>query len=246
MSKQRTKNRIGAQCMGAVLAALSGRASAAPNGLTQIPIAKVFGDGVGAFSLAHSQLDSTSTVYTAQYGLWNWLELGVDYQAAPGGQTTPLGNGKVLLLHQPHHVPDVALGIENLAVGQEAVPYLVATTVPWAPDARGRGAPGLSLGVIRPGGSGCQLLAGLSYNLSANLQLVADGITGPESYRTVGVIASLSRAITLNLAYAGPNDREKNRDGFIFNLAYTVHLKGGKRQGGPNEKNPSPGGAGHG
>src|SRR3954454_14895838 len=68
MSKQRTKNRIEALCMGAVLAALGGRANAAPNGLTQIPIAKVFGDGVGAFSLAHSQLDSTSTVDTAQYG----------------------------------------------------------------------------------------------------------------------------------------------------------------------------------
>ena len=69
--------------VGAWLVIMSGRAHAAPNGLTQIPIAKVFGDGVGAFSLAHSQLDTNSTVYTAQYGLWNWLELGVDYQAAP-------------------------------------------------------------------------------------------------------------------------------------------------------------------
>jgi opacity protein-like surface antigen len=144
-------------------------------------------------------------------------------------------------------VPDVAAGIQNLAIGQEAVPYLVATTAPWAPDKRGRGAPGLSLGVIRPSGSGYQLLAGLSYNLSPNVQLVADGITGPESYRTVGVIANLSKEVTLNLAYAKPNDSRKNPDGFIFNLAYTVHLKGGgQSQGGPSEKNPTPGGSGRG
>ena len=245
MSRRRRNTRLRELLLGATLVMLGSRGSAAPNGLTQIPIAKVFGDGVGAFSLAYTQLDTTSTVYTAQYGLGNWLELGVDYQAAPRRQQTPLGNFKVLLLHQPHQIPDVAAGMQNLAFGQAAVPYLVATTAPWAPDARGRGAPGLTLGVIRPSGSGYQLLAGLSYNLSANLQLVADGITGPESYRTVGVIASLSKEVTLNLAYAQPNDRARNPRGFIVNLAYTLHLKGhSPQQGGPSEKNPTPGGAG--
>jgi hypothetical protein len=70
-------------------------------------------------------------------GLWNWLEVGADYQAAPAGQQTLLGNAKVLLLHQPRHMPD----------------------------------------------------------------------------------------------------------GFVLNLAYTVHLKGGKQQGGASDKNPVPGGA---
>jgi hypothetical protein len=224
-----------------------GAARGAPNGLTQIPIAKVFGDGVGAFSLAHTQTDSVSSIYTAQYGLWNWLELGVDYQAAPGGQQTPLGNAKVLLLHQPHRIPDVAAGIQNIAANQKAAPYVVATTAPWAPDAHGRGAPGLSLGVIRPsGGSAYQLLAGLSYNLSSNFQLVADGITGPENYRTVGFIVNLSKVVTLNLAYAQPNDGAKNAAGFIFNLAYTLHLKGGGRsEERPSEKHPASGGAEH-
>jgi hypothetical protein len=44
---------------------------AAPNGLTQIPIAKVFGDGVSAFSVAWARQSSDTTVYTAQYGLVN-------------------------------------------------------------------------------------------------------------------------------------------------------------------------------
>lgn len=221
-----------------MLVGLAQAAHAAPNGLTQIPIAKVFGDGVGAFSLAHAQQDTVSTVYTAQYGLWNWLEVGMDYQAAPKDQRTLLGNAKVLLLHQPKHLPDLAAGLQNLGHRQKAVPYLVATTAP--------SKVGLSLGIIRPSsGSAYRGMIGVSYNVTPNFQVVVDDITGRDNSRTFGFIANLSKLVTLNLAYARPHGGP-NADGFIFNLAYTLHLKGGGEQGGTKEKNqaPAPGGSG--
>jgi hypothetical protein len=218
----------------ALLARMAAReAGAAPNGLTQIPIAKVFGDGVGSFSLARSQQSSDTTVYATQYGLWNWLEVGADYQAAPAGQQTLLGNAKVLLLHEPRRRPDVAAGLLNLAPHQKTIPYLVATTAPRAI--------GYSLGVTRTGSGGYQLMGGLSYNLTPNFEIVFDGITGGESYRTLGFIANLSKSLTLNLAYARTNQARENPSGYVLNLAYTVHLKGGKQQGGTSDKNPAPG-----
>lgn len=215
-----------------MMLAAAREAGAAPNGLTQIPIAKVFGDGVGLFSVARSQQSSDTTVYTTQYGIRNWLEVGLDYQAAPAAQQTPLGNAKVLLLHHPRRYPDVAAGLQNLAPHQKTIPYLVVTTAPRAL--------GYSLGVTRSGSGGYQLMGGVSYNLNAALQLVFDGITGGESYRTVGFIASLSRNMTLNLAYARPNDPRQNRTGFVLNLAYTIHFKGGGPHPGTADKNPSP------
>jgi hypothetical protein len=57
---------------------------------------------------------------------------GSAVQAAPAGQQTLLGNTKVLLLHQPRHLPDVAAGVLNLAPHQKLLPYLVASTAPRA------------------------------------------------------------------------------------------------------------------
>ena len=61
--------------------------------------------------------------------------------------------------------PDIACGLTNLATGQKAVPYLVATTQPRAT--------GLSLGLIRPsGGDAYYGMGGVSYNVSPTLQFV--------------------------------------------------------------------------
>ena len=207
-------------------------ACGAPNGLTQIPIAKVFGDGVASFSVARAVQQSQTTTYTAQYGVGNVFEFGVDYQAAPPQQKTLLGNVKYLLAHRPGRLPDVSLGMTNVATGQKAVPYAVATTQP--------SATGLSLGVIRPGGSGYEGMAGVSYNVTPTIEFVGDLIGGRQNYGTLGVIASLTKTVTLNVAYAGPNDGGLNPRGYVVNLAYTFHLKGGNGgQASPQNKNPT-------
>ena len=224
----------------------NGAAQAAPNGLTQIPIAKVFGDGVAAFSMARAVQSSQTTTYTTQYGLLNRFEVGVDYQAAPPNQTTLLGNAKYLVAHHPRRLPDIACGLTNVATGQKAAPYLVATTQPRAT--------GLSLGLIRPsGGDAYYGMGGVSYNVSPTFQFVADVIGGKANYGTVGVIDSLTRTLSLNVAYARPNTAGDaaggglNPRGYIVNLSYVFHLKGGGRaQAGTSNKNPAAGAGGGG
>lgn len=150
-------------------------AHCAPNGYTQIPIAKVFGNGVAAFSLNMSDLGYPrslfSTVYTMQYGLLNRFEAGFDYQAQPSSQETWLGNAKYLLMHEPGRLPDVACGVINVASHEKALPYLVATTQP--------GNLGISLGLTGSSTTrGLTGMGGLAYNLSPTVQIVADIIGG--------------------------------------------------------------------
>ena len=219
-------------------------AGAAPNGLTQIPIAKVFGDGVAAFSVARAEQGSKSTFYTTQYGIANVLEVGIDYQAAPENQETFLSNFKVLLAHNPGHVPDIAAGLQNVATGQKAVPYLVATTQPRAT--------GFSLGAIRSGGGAYYALGGISYNLSPTVEIVADYIGGRASYGTLGVIASINKNISLNVAYAQPNTAGDplgdglNPRGYVVNLSYVFHLKNQHGSQTGSAKNPAAGAGGAG
>ena len=199
-----------------VVVLMSTSAGAAPNGLTQIPIAKVYGDGVAAFSISRSDLSAQSATYTTQYGIDNRLEVGVDYQSAPADQRTFLGNAKYLVADNPGRLPDIAVGMTNVASGQRAVPYAVATTQPRAT--------GMSLGSIRSTTSHAyEGMAGVSYNVTPTLQVVSDYIEGGDAYGTVGIIANLTPAITVNAAYCRPNSSDSPR-GYAFNIAYTFHL----------------------
>lgn len=216
-----------------LLAGAGPGALAAPNGLTQIPIAKVFGDGVASFSVSRTAQAGQTTTYTTQYGVGNDLEVGVDEQTAPAAQQTLLGNVKYLVAHRPGRLPDIAVGLTNIATGQQAVPYAVATTQP--------SALGVSLGLIRPAGEGggYEGMAGLAYSVTPTVQIVSDEIGGRQNYGTLGVIAALSKTLTVNAAFARPNSAGEPR-GYILNLAYTFHLKGGGSSGPP--KNPTAGG----
>jgi len=216
-------------------------ATAAPNGYTQIPIAKVFGNGVADFALSASWLDGSSTVYTSQYGLGNWFEVGFDYQAAPASQQEFQGNAKALLVHQPGRLPDIACGIQALAAHERGEPYLVATTQP--------AALGISLGFIHPGDTQRGvLMGGVAYNASPKIQVVADIIGGRANYATLGVITALSQTISMNLAYAQPNHAGGSR-GVLFNIAYTFHVLRSRRSSGGTpgttpSKNPANGAPG--
>lgn len=216
-------------------------ASAAPNGLTQIPIAKVFGDGVLSLSAEREVESSQTTTYTTQYGIGNRYEVGLDYQASPPGEETVLSNFKYLIAHRPGRLPDIAFGVTNVATGQQAIPYVVATTQPKAL--------GLSLGLIRPaGGNAYDGMAGVSYNVTPAVQIVADDIGGRDNYATIGVIAEVTKTISVNVAYAAPyssNDGANPR-GYIFNIDYTFHLKGGGESDGSSGNKNSTSGAGGG
>ncbi len=233
-------------CLCLSLLFISRPSLSAPNGLTQIPIAKVFGDGVASLSFSRTVQSSQTSTYTSQYGIGNQFEFGIDYQAAPPGQQTLLANAKVLLVHRPRRLPDIAAGLTNVATGQKAIPYLVATTQPRAT--------GFSTGIIRPnGGQAYYDMLGISYNVTPMVQIVSDYIGGKANYGTLGIIANVTKTLTLNVAYAQPNtwgnkSAGPNPRGYLFNLAYTFHLKGGEQaaQRGAENKNPTAAGSGQG
>jgi hypothetical protein len=224
------------------VAALAKSAGAAPNGYTQIPIAKVFGKGVADLSFSMSRLGRSAVDYETQYGLTNEFEIGLDYQAQPTDDRAVLANAKYLLLHRPGRLPDVAVGVVDIASNQRAQPYLVATTQP--------GAIGFSLGVTRPNPGGYVGMGGFAYNINADTQLVADYISGSDNYSTYGIVREIGEGISVNVAYARPNtpgDVEAgagNPRGFVFNVAYTFHALRSKTSGGDGNTTPSPASAG--
>lgn len=205
-------------CSGALFTVLFATppAQAAPNGYTQIPIAKVFGNGVADFSFTTSRFAESSTVLESQYGLWNRFEAGFDYQTAPSDEQILTGNVKYLFAHRPGRLPDVACGIENIAGGRQTDLYVVGTTQP--------GIIGVSLGLLRPSDSrGIVGMGGIVYNATPKLQLVADVIGGKGNYSTLGVVAEVNENVSVNLAYTNPNGGD-NPHGFVLNIAYTFHV----------------------
>ena len=188
----------------------------APNGLNQIPIAKVYGDQGVALSVSDVIEGQSAVTYTTQYGLFDMAEIGLDYQASPSSDRAFLGNAKILLLHKPGSLPDVAIGVQNVATGHEAVPYAVATTQP--------AKIGVSVGVIQPVSQPCQVMGGISYTWTDQLQIVADAIAGSSNYSTLGVIANITPSLQFNVAYASPNGKSAGPQGCILNLTYIFHL----------------------
>ena len=198
------------------LAVVAMPVQAAPNGLTQVPLAPVYPAGDAVLGLTRARQGTTSTVYDLQFGVGDRGEVGIDYQAAPSVESFAAFKAKLLLMHKPERFPEVSLGIQNIASGQKAVPYLVATTQ--------TGATGITLGSIRSG-SGYQGMWGLTYHLSPFVQAVIDRIGGPSGHGTLGLIWTLSPELSVNLAYSHPNHSESGPRGFVANIAYVLRLK---------------------
>jgi len=60
-------------------------------------------------------------------------------------------------------------------------------------------------------------------------------------------LCCITKTLTLNVAYARPNDAGTNPRGYVVNLAYTFHLKGGsKAQDYTQNTNPTAGAGGQG
>ena len=226
-------------------------AQAAPNGYTQIPIAKVFGKRGRRLLVFGEPIglqrggrdDAVRAVQPVRGG--SRLPERADYDRSL------LGNAKYLLVHDPGHLPDVAAGMTNIARHQRADPYLVATTQP--------GAIGVSLGLTRPTAGGFVGMGGVAYNLNPNAQFVADYVDGRGAYTTVGVIDAITPTDQRQFCVCAPELRagdcaasarsgSADRDSSL-NLAYVFHARHGKDSvvacgGGGGSKNPTAAGAG--
>ncbi len=173
--------------------ALAQCACAAPTGLNVITTADVLGhnevaleyqnDGVQLFG---SDCNDWALL---QVGLFGRLELGAD-RCFDGEQGT-FGNAKVLLQEEEETRPAVAVGVQNIAEGESAQPYLAL-----AKDAAGAR---LHLGVIRLDDE-TEIMAGVEWGLAERATLVLDHVTGTGSVSGVGIGVDVTDKVSILLS----------------------------------------------
>lgn len=165
-------------------------AYAAPTGLNVMTTADVLGhnevaleyqnDGVRLFG------DDCNHWALLQVGLFDRLELGVD--RCFDGEEGTFGNAKVLLQEEGERRPAVAVGVQNLAEGESAQPYVAV-----AKDAAGAR---LHLGVIRLDDE-TEIMAGVEWGLAERATLILDHVTGTGSVSGVGLGVDVTNKVSL-------------------------------------------------
>ncbi len=170
--------------------ALAQCAYAAPTGLNVMTTADVLGhnevaleyqnDGVQLFG------DDCNDWALLQVGLFDRLELGAD--RCFDGEEGTFGNVKVLLQEEEETRPAVAVGVQNLAEGESAQPYVAV-----AKDAAGAR---LHLGVIRLDDE-TEIMAGVEWGLAERATLVLDHVTGTGSVSGVGLGVDVTDKVSL-------------------------------------------------
>jgi hypothetical protein len=167
------------------LACAASAALAAPSGLNIITTA----DMVGAGGIALEYANDGPRLFGEDCNHWALLEVGVSNRVEVGvdrcfdGETGTFGNAKVLLQPEDEARPAVALGVQNVARGELAEPYLALSK-----DVnRAR----LHLGAIRLEGD-VEAMAGVEWSLGEPTALVLDHVTGADSASGVGLDVEVS------------------------------------------------------
>jgi hypothetical protein len=160
-------------------------ALAAPSGLNIITTADMVGPGEIALEYANDG----PRLFGGDCNHWALLEVGLGNRAEVGvdrcfdGETGTFGNVKVLLQPEDETRPAVALGVQNLARGELAEPYLALSK-----DVdRAR----LHLGAIRLEGD-IEAMAGVEWSLGGPTALVLDHVSGADSATGVGLDVEVS------------------------------------------------------
>lgn len=192
----------------ALLAAAACIAGAAPTGLNVIPTTDLTPLNNVLFGFANANTSFTGTpfyrqpLFTAQseYGLNSNVELGLDYGPTPDlSFFTPVFNAKALLLTEDDNVPNVAVGVMNVALLQAPTYYVtVSKTLNYEEQqaARfrahhrsnrkllGRRA---HLGMMLDGHGLLQPFAGTDLQISDSLVFQADYVHGSGNNATAGL-----------------------------------------------------------
>ena len=198
------------------LAALapSPRAAAAPTGLAIIPTADLLPPGVASLeveTVGNRALPGGEgeTPALSQFGLTTRLDAGSDRRIG-GGPGHTLLNAKWLVLPEERGLPAIAVGVQNVAGGLRAEPYLVGT--------RSLGQTRFHLGALRTEGA-LRPLAGIDHTLGT-LMLMAEVLGGPEGVAAGGIALPLTSR--LGLTYAATLPTRGGQVGHIVNLALLV------------------------
>jgi hypothetical protein len=206
-------------------AALSVTAFAAPTGLNTIPTTDLvpIGSLVGAFQNGNASFTGVGFyqqpqwLYQTQVGVKPWLEAGVDYAPTPNlNGDRFVFNVKALVLNENDTLPNVALGLWNVATGQGPGYYVtVSKTLNYeqeqeerfkAHHRRNRKLLGrrVHVGAMLDGRSIVQPFVGTDLQLSEIAVFQADWIHGSGNNATAG------------LAYVMPDNRTVINPAILF------------------------------
>jgi hypothetical protein len=165
---------------------------AAPTGLNLMPTADLLAaeEAVSEFEVDGARLfDSECSQWALlQVGVSDRVEVGVD--RCFDGEKDTFGNAKLLLAREGRG-PAVALGVQNVAPGAQAQPYLSL--------AKDVGRARLHLGAIRLDGR-VEAMAGIERGIGDRLTLLLDHVTGDGAATGVGLSVNVAPGLSLTAA----------------------------------------------
>lgn len=165
-------------------------AVAAPSGLNLITTADLLGHGEIALEYQNDGIrlfdHDCNHWLLLEIGITDRFELGVD--RCFDGETGTFGNVKVLLQPENERRPAVTLGVQNLAEGELAQPYLAL--------AKDVGEARWHVGAIRLEGD-VEAMVGLELSLAEPATLVLDHVSGADSASGLGLGLDLSEHVSL-------------------------------------------------
>ncbi len=165
-------------------------ALAAPSGLNLIPTADLLAPG----ELALEYQNDGVRLFDGDCNNWALVEIGLTDRFEAGvdrcfdGETGTYGNIKFLLQPESEHQPAISLGVQNLASGDMAQPFLA-----FAKQVNGTR---LHAGAIRLEGE-AEAMLGLEIGLTEPATLVLDHVTGADSASGIGLAVDLSERYSL-------------------------------------------------
>lgn len=163
----------------AVLLGLSLPGRCAFSGLAIIPTADVVPHGQYVVALQDdgvmSGMETDAFLLDSEIGIGDRFETGLDYDLT---DSLAIFNAKYVALTNHAKTQALAVGVSNVANGEEASPYLVGTTT--LPAFRLHGGLWRLEDKIRP-------FVGIDRNFSSRLNLSADYTGGDENYTSVGI-----------------------------------------------------------
>jgi len=190
-----------------------------PTGLNVIPSADILPAGnirIGYESDGNKQpFDNGHVQYLyTQVGIRDRLEAGVDLYDVGGAKVSTF-NAKLLLTPERNHLPELSVGVLNVANGISPGAYLVGT--------KNFGPLGVVAGAEHQSGD-TWALVGAYYAVTPKFYLLGDYQSGSGRQGTVGAYYYFTPALGVNIYYA-KNNTDSHADYVGAYIGYTFSAK---------------------
>lgn len=155
-----------------------------------------------------------------EYGIGPSLEFGAD-RYSDGSSAETYWNGKLKILEENGAVPNVAVGVMDMADSQKPSVYAVAT--------KSVGAARLNAGVIRSSYSH-GIMAGIDMDAGDRWWFGLDYLPGDENFLRFGAACRLWSDSWLTLSVGAPNNRSFSDNEIGLTFSTYIDLSGGGEQ----------------